>query len=83
MYADNIVILAESPGDLQTSLNRLQDYYTLYDLKLNISKNKVVIFSRGRLRTPHLFYFGEETIEAVNESNEKNRALGNLCAHIG
>ena len=28
-----------------------------------------MIFSRGKLRTPHLFYFGEETIGIVNEHN--------------
>ena len=28
-----------------------------------------MIFSRGKLRTPHLLYFGEETIEVVNEYN--------------
>ena len=69
MYADDTVLLAESPDDLQTSLNRMQEYCTLYDLKLNISKTKVMIFSRGKLKTPHLFYYGEEAIEVVNEYN--------------
>ena len=47
----------------------MQEYCTLYDFKLDISKTKVMIFSRGKLRKPHLFYFGEETIEVVNEYN--------------
>ena len=48
-----------------------------------------MIFSRGKLRTPHLFYFGEETIEVVNECNylgivfnynaKFNGAKPNLC----
>ena len=66
MYADDTVFLAESPDELQTSLNKMQEYCALYDLKLIISKTKVRIFSRGKLRKPHLFYFGEETIEVVN-----------------
>ena len=50
MYADDTVLLAELPDDLQTSLNIMQEYCTLYDLKLNISKIKVMmIFSRGKL----------------------------------
>ena len=64
MYADDTVLLAESPDDLQTSLLRMQEYCTLYDLKLNISKTNA--FSRGKLKTPHLYYFGEEIIDVVN-----------------
>ena len=47
----------------------MHEYCTLYDLRLNISKTKVMIFSRGKLRKPHLLYVGEETIEVVNEYN--------------
>ena len=47
----------------------MQEYCTLYDLNLNISEIKVMIFSRGKLRKPHLFYFGREIIEVVNENN--------------
>ena len=50
MYADDTVLLAELPDDLQISLNRMQEYCTLYDLKLNMSKIKVMmIFLRGKL----------------------------------
>ena len=41
MYADDTVLLTESPDDLQIFLNRMQEYCTLYDLKLNSSKTKV------------------------------------------
>ena len=68
MYADDTVLLAESPDDLQTSLNKMQEYCTLYDLNPNRSKTKVMILL-SILRMPHLFYFGEETIEVVNEYN--------------
>ena len=52
MYADDTVLLAESPDDLQTSLNRMQEHY---DLEFNISRTKVKMFSQGEFRTPHMF----------------------------
>ena len=69
MYADDTVLLAESPKDLQTSLNAMKEYCTLFDLKVNISKTKIMIFSRGKLRKPHSFYFGDEKLDVVNEYN--------------
>ena len=47
----------------------MQEYCSLCDLKLNISETKVMSFSQSKLKKPHLFYFGEETIEVVNEYN--------------
>ena len=47
----------------------MQEYCSLNDLKLNISETKVMSFSQSKLRKPHLFYVGEETIEVVKEYN--------------
>ena len=44
LYADDTVIFAESPETLQTALNNLRDYCNLWDLKVNASKTKVVVF---------------------------------------
>ena len=69
MYADDTVLLAESPEDLQTSLNTMKDYCSMFDLEINIDKTKVMIFSRGKLRKPHYFNYGDQNIEVVNEYN--------------
>ena len=69
MYAADTVLLAESPEDLQTSLNTMKDYCSMFDLEINIDKTKVMIFSRGKLRKPHYFNYGDQNIEVVNEYN--------------
>ena len=50
LYADDTIILAESAHDLQLSLNKLNEYCHEWSLKVNISKTKIVIFSRGKVR---------------------------------
>ena len=44
MYADDTVLLVETPEDLQTSLNTMKDYCSMFDLEINIDKTKVMIF---------------------------------------
>ena len=46
LYADDTVILAESAPELQASLNAMYLYCQTWKLQVNISKTKVVIFSR-------------------------------------
>lgn len=59
--------LNQSPEDLQRSLNAMKEYCSLFDLKVNIGKTKVIFFSRGKLRKPHSFYFGENSLDVVND----------------
>jgi len=47
LYADDIVILAETEIELQTRLNILKDYCLKWRLTVNINKTKVVIFRKG------------------------------------
>jgi hypothetical protein len=48
LYADDTVLMAESPEELQTLLDTFDDYYTIWNLKVNVDKTKIMIFSRGR-----------------------------------
>ena len=50
LYADDTVIFAETPEKLQEGLNAVKSYCDLWKLKLNASKCKVIIFSRGKVR---------------------------------
>ena len=43
LYADDTIILAESPDDLQVALNSGQDYCKAWNLTVNTSKTKIVI----------------------------------------
>ena len=44
LYADDTVLLAESAYDLQKNLNLFQEYCSQWNLKVNPSKIKVVVF---------------------------------------
>ena len=62
MYADDTVLLAESPGDLQKYLDTPNEYCNNFDLKINTSKTKIFILSRGKLKNiPSFKFCGYET----------------------
>ena len=43
MYADDMVIFAESAEELQAMLNTLHSYTTKWNLTVNVEKTKIVI----------------------------------------
>ena len=49
MYADDIIIVAETPEDLQLGLNILEQYCNEWKLKLNKTKTKIIVFRKGGL----------------------------------
>ena len=65
LYADDTIILAESPDELQVALNSVQDYCKTWNLTVNTSKIKIVIFSRGKIRKLPHFIYNNEAIEVV------------------
>ena len=67
LYADDTIILAESSNDLQCALNSLKSYCATWDLAVNTSKTKIVIFSKGKVRNKPTFYFGNDTIEVCDD----------------
>ena len=69
LYADDTVILAENPNDLQASLNEMEKYCDTFDLHINVNKTNILIFSRGKLRKHHIFNFGEHILDTVDEYN--------------
>ena len=69
LYADDTLILAENPNDLQASLNEMEKYCDTFDLHINVNKTKILTFSRGKLRKHHIFNFGEHILDTVDEYN--------------
>ena len=67
LYADDTIIFAEKPKQLQEGLNRIKNYCDLWKLKLNANKCKVVIFSRGKVRVHPDFVIGDEILEVVSD----------------
>ena len=69
MYADNMVLLADSPG-LKKLLDSLYKYTQKWDLTLNTNKTKVVVFRNGgKLRDNEKWYYNGCQLESVNEFN--------------
>ena len=67
LYADDTVILAESSGELQLALNVFAEYCQSWKLKVNISKTKIVIFSKGVCKNYPIFHFNNDNIDVVKE----------------
>ena len=67
LYADDTVILSQSAEGLQSALSALYDYCGLWELTVNASKTKVMIFgSREGFQHP-AFVYGHTNIEVVKE----------------
>ena len=67
LYADDTIIMAESPEELQNAISAVYDYCNIWKLSVNTSKTKVVIFSRGKIRNIPSFLFGTENLEIVED----------------
>ena len=66
LYADDTAIFSESPSSLQKGLTKMKQYCEKWNLKLNVNKCKIVIFSRGKVRKFPDFNIGGEIIEVVS-----------------
>ena len=67
LYADDTIVLAETPEQLQKALNAVSDYCSQWNLTVNTSKTKIVIFSRGKVRRYPDFLFGSDKLDVVDE----------------
>ena len=68
LYADDLVLLANNPMDLQRQLQELEDYTDRNKMAVNIAKTKIVIFRRGgRLRKADQFTYKGKKVEIVNQ----------------
>ena len=65
MYADDIVLIAETAEDLQQKIDALHQYCRLNKLTVNITKTKCMIFHRGRCPQSSFTYDGQQ-LENVN-----------------
>ena len=67
LYADDIVIFADSAEELQSEINSLYSYCDRWKLKVNSSKSHVVVFKRGRINQSERWMYGNEEITAVTK----------------
>ena len=67
MYADDLILLSESPQGLQNCLDRLKEYTSEWDLNLNLKKNKIMVFQRGGAKCTTRFFFGHNVVEYTTQ----------------
>ena len=63
LYADDTIKMAESAENLQYALGVFGNYCQIWGLNVNLSKTKIVIFSRRKSRIRHDFKIFEKSIE--------------------
>ncbi|XP_071172172.1 uncharacterized protein [Mytilus edulis] len=61
--------MAELAADLQRQLDSFQDYCTLWKLKVNADKSKIMVFSKGTLPRNLNFNLNGTELEIVNSFN--------------
>ena len=70
MYADDMVIIAETPEGLQNMLDSLLKYTTKWDLTVNTDKTKIIIFRNGGIIREHeTWTYNGRKLEIVEEFN--------------
>ena len=67
LFADDLVLLSESPEALQSSINSLSKYCLKWSLQVNLTKTKVVCFSRQRTSRSHMFHLSGSPITTASE----------------
>ena len=67
LYANDTVLLAESAEELQLELNYFYEYCEKWNLKVNINKSKVMVFSKGRLPINLNFKTNNMELEILSE----------------
>lgn len=67
LYADDTLVFAESPEEMQLALNGVGDYCHKWGLSINKTKTKVIIFSRGKVKRKFHFKIGNIDIDTSSE----------------
>ena len=66
LYADDVILLAESEQDLQTQMNSLGTYANIFQMEVNQKKTKVLIFDKSaklKKRPSKMWTIGDVKIE--------------------
>ena len=67
LYADDTILISESPEDLQKMLDNLHGFCIKWKLHINASKTKIVIFSKGRLKNQPTWTLGTHNLEVTQD----------------
>ena len=68
MYADDAVLIAETPEGLQSMLDSLNNYCNDWNLTVNVQKTNIIVFRNGGvIRENESWIYQNEHIEIVNQ----------------
>jgi Reverse transcriptase (RNA-dependent DNA polymerase)/Endonuclease-reverse transcriptase len=65
LYADDIVILAHTPAELQKKVNILREYFARHNLRVNLGKTNFMIFAKRRSNHNFKLFWNDKEIERV------------------
>ena len=65
MYADNLILLSDTPEGLQKHIDKLSKYCDDWRLNINLKKTKIMIFNRGNNRIKSEFNIKKVVLENV------------------
>lgn len=66
LYADDLLLISESPGGLQHYMNKVYDYCNNWGLDINYKK-KSNVFDKGSRHVTHTFFIDNVEIECVRQ----------------
>ena len=66
LYADDIVLISNSAEGLQRAMNKLGNFCQVWNLTVNISKTKVIVFNKsGRILKGFAFNFLQTDVDTL------------------
>jgi hypothetical protein len=68
MFADDTMIIANSPEELHNTLDALHKYVSSWNLSVNTAKTKILVFRKGGLIN-HTWIYNNETLKQVDSFN--------------
>ena len=66
LFADDMILFTNTPIELQTLLNKLQNYSNEWGLRVNTKKTKICIFENRRSQRNQLLYYDGEPLDIVD-----------------
>ena len=79
LYADDIVLMSDTPDNLQDILNTVYSWCSKWRLGVNMSKTKIMHFrKKSILRSNHVFSFGDNEIDYCDEYRYLGMQLNEL-----
>ena len=66
LYADDLVLISETPEGLQNCLDNLYEYIKTWKLSINYTKTKIMLLSRRKTKSKIVFKVGIKEIDLCN-----------------